>query len=289
MKGECSTAKITFIGGDRRMIYAAGAFADNGYDTFLYGLGKDGNADNLTCADDLETALFGARYVVFPLPWSRDGKHIFAPLSDEKPDISEILSLVPKESRIFGGMTAGLTFGHEITDYYSFEALVIKNALATAQGAALSAINATGMMIYGMNVAVIGFGRLGMALAKTLSSLGANVTVFARSETARTWASISSCLALPFSCLADNIYNMDCVFNTVPAPVFLSGVLSNMKKGAAAIELAFFGKETERYEAENPDVRVVFLPSLPGKLTPKTAGKIIYETLLEIIEEEDMK
>ena len=270
------------------MLFAAGAFAENGYDVSVCGfdisVGEYGRIDGET---DLRNALEGARHVVLPLPYSRDGENINTPFSKEKIKIREIVAQTDESSYIYGGMFNEKILKREHTlDYYSREDFAVLNAVPTAESAVKLALEETKRSICGMNVAVLGFGRVGKILAKTLVSLGADVTVFARSAEARAWAKIFFCRPLAFSELYEHIGEFSCIFNTVPARVISDRELEHIRRGTVIIELASapYGADAEAVSAAG--ARFCQASSLPGRITPKTAGNIIYETLKEIIEEE---
>ena len=72
--------KITFIGGDERMLFAAGRFAEAGMDTAVYGFGiSTDKYGGFRKESALHEALQGADVAVLPLPYSQDEKNIFAP------------------------------------------------------------------------------------------------------------------------------------------------------------------------------------------------------------------
>lgn len=271
------------------MLFAAGAFAESGFNVCAYGfdiaISEYGKINSET---SLTSALAGARYVVLPLPYSRDGVNINAPFSREKIEINKVLSAVEERAYIFGGMLGGEILQRERTvDYYAREDFAVLNAVPTAEGAVKLAIEETKRTLCGMNIAVLGFGRVGKVLAKTLVSLGANVTVFARSSESRAWAKVFFCRSIAFSELYKHIGDFGCIFNTVPNCVITERELEHVKRGAVIVELASAPYGVNAEAARNVGVRVCPAPSLPGRITPKTAGTIIYETLKEIIEEEE--
>ena len=54
--------------------------------------------------------------VLLPVPFTRDGVHIFAPESSEKILISEVLASVPEQTMIFAGGVNGIA-DQRISDY----------------------------------------------------------------------------------------------------------------------------------------------------------------------------
>lgn len=287
---ECNTEKnkISFIGGDERMLFAAGEFARDGFDVSVCGFDiSTGEYGNIRRENELYGALDGARYVILPLPYSRDGANVNAPFFSENISVADIFATADERVYILGGMLGGEFLKRERTvDYYAREDFAVLNSVPTAEGAVKFAVEETKRTLCGMNVAVLGFGRVGKVLAKTLTSLGANVTVFARSAEARAWAKVFFCRPLAFSKLYEHIGDFGCIFNTVPQTVMGERELARVKRGSVIIELASAPYGVDAKTAERMGVRVCPAPSLPGRITPKTAGNIIYETLKEIMEEE---
>ncbi len=68
------------------------------------------------------------------------------------------------------------------------EELAVANAVPTAEGAIQIALEELPITLHGARALVIGYGRLGKALAQRLDGLGARVTVAARSWEALAWA-----------------------------------------------------------------------------------------------------
>ncbi len=279
------TKKLAFVGGDERMLFAAADFAADGLDVCAFGF--DINTEsygNVKGEGTLAGALAGADIVALPLPYSRDGEKIFAPFSGNAIMIGDVLNLLEEKSLLLGGKMPA-NFPRKAIDYYAREDFAVMGAVPTAEGAIKLALEETRLSVRGMHTAVLGFGRVGKILAKTLVALGADVTVFARSAEARAWARAFYCDAKSFCSLAEEIGAFDCIFNTVPHKILFADALGRAKRGAVIIELASAPGGVDVGEAARAGVRLVLAQSLPGRITPKSAGKIIYETFKEIMEE----
>jgi dipicolinate synthase subunit A len=278
--------KITFIGGDERMLFAAGLFSRDGIETRVCGFDINteiyGNVKNFS---SVREALSGADTAVLPIPYSKDGKTVFAPFSEKNIGIEEVAKALGEKTLLIGGMTDGSELTGAV-DICARDDFAILNAVPTAEGAVSTLLKETKRTASGMNVAVLGFGRVGAVLAKTLVSLGAKVTVFARKASARAWAKVFFCEAENFSALHEKIGGFDCIFNTVPHKIMFAEHLARIKKGAVIIELASAPGGADAKEVALAGARLVPAQGLPGKTAPRSAGKIIYETVKEITEEE---
>ncbi len=267
------------------MLFAAADFAADGCDVCTFGFDINiSKYGDMRGASTLAQALTGADFVALPVPYSRDGERIFAPFAEKEIMVCDVLKHLEEKSILLGGKMPA-EFPRKAIDYYAREDFAIMGAVPTAEGAVKLALEETKLSVHGMRTAVLGFGRVGKILAKTLVCLGADVTVFARSAEARAWARAFYCKAENFGALEGKIDAFDCIFNTVPHKVLYPEALSHARRGAVIIELASAPGGADAAEAARAGVRLVPAQGLPGKVSPRSAGKIIYETFKEIMEE----
>ena len=85
--------------------------------------------------------------------------------------------------------------------------------------------------------------------------------------------------------LCKHISKFDVIFNTADATLFNSEVLKNAKKDSLFIELASNNIGFSQEFLNSNYIQFVPAPSLPGKTAPVTAGKILAETVLNILRE----
>ena len=268
--------KIAVIGGDLRQLEAAKAFSIKGYECHVYGLdivGDSHSFEGVVKANSLSEALFSAQLVLLPLPYSRDGIHINAPLSTQKIKISSLFPLLSARQKIAAGLLgATLPEGFEAFDYAASESFAIRNARATVEGALAIAIRETPITLSGACVLVVGYGKIGKMLAATLRDLGATVTVLARRASDRTWARAQGLNSEDFAAFPALAANCDMIFNTVPAIVITGEILAALPKDAVIIELASPPGGVDLHEAAQLGTHVISALGLPGKFSPKTAG-----------------
>lgn len=236
------------------------------------------------CADP-ESAVREADAVILPLPVSRDGVRLNAPgMGDDLPRVTELLGLMKPGATVFGGRIPETARevcrerGLFAVDYFEDEAFQIRNAVPTAEGAVAACIDALPVTVAGLCCTVLGYGRVGRTLAKRLSALGAEVTAAARSPRDLAWAEADGCVPVPLADWRVNPPGHRAVFNTVPARILEADTLGRMKRGTVLFDLAPGAEGSVccgRDEAERAGIRVIALPSLPGKCAPETAGEII--------------
>ena len=185
------------LGGDMRQGKLAQLLAEDGHRVHTYAL-EDGAvpAPGLTAEPGL-SGVEQADCVVLPLPVSSGGELLNAPLSRLSPPITEVLAPLSPGQMLCGGrvdpVTAALAAerGLTIRDYFAREELAVANAVPTAEGAVQIAMEQLPITIHGARVLVVGFGRVGRALAQRLAALGAKVTVAARRYESLAWAQAS--------------------------------------------------------------------------------------------------
>ncbi len=288
--------KIGLLGGDMRQIRLASLLADEGYETAVWGFRKIMDDENVKgrltkcvrCAD-WESAVCSSDVVLLPLPVSLDGVRLNCPLAsaDYHIRLTEIVEKCASGSVLLGGRIPPLIArlasekGISVYDYYESEALQIKNAVPTAEGAVAIAIQELPVTIKGCTALVAGYGRVGRCLAVRLKLLGATVYAAARSSRDRANAEIDGCIHIDLEQYRKAPVEADIIFNTIPAMVFDRGVQGKLKKDTLIVELASNNSGVEM--KANSGIKVITAQGLPGKLSPFTAGEIIFDAVKEIL------
>lgn len=294
--------KMAVLGGDRRQIYALGALLGKGFDISVMGLPREAVFEicegEFTFENDLESALLGASVVLLPFPTSTDGVRINCPLdrtgalSDVK--LSTLVRLADEGAVVIGGKippafaSLAEARGLLVRDMLSVEAFEIKNAYITAEAALSIAMNSLSKNVCGARVALTGFGRIAKQLSRLLYSLGAHVTVAARKESDLAFAGTLgySCLKIDGERWSDALRGgYDIIFNTVPHTIFDRDFLFGVDKRTLLVELASVPGGFDISAAQEFGSNISWALSLPGKYAPESAGGIIAECVLKIIEE----
>lgn len=294
---QTNTTGIAVIGGDERLRMVARALSATGRRVYGWGLTtRAGETEDTVLCDSWEEALERADTVLLPLPTSVDGLRVHCPFVSTH-IAPRLLSLLPhlKGKLVLGGRIepsfAEACEQQEIAyvDYFRSEQLQWKNALPTAEGALLLALQELPVTLFGTAVAVVGYGRIGSLLAQRLFALGADVTVLARNAIALTRASLMGMhvypldgddavwKGLPSGCRA--------VFNTVPTVLFTQEALLHVPQNCVLIDLASVPGGIDHTAAARLGLRSVWGTSLPGKLFPECASVFLAETISEVLKE----
>jgi dipicolinate synthase subunit A len=273
-----------FLGGDMRSVYAAKRLGEH-YDCFIYGFGEL-KIKQRPAQIPVLRELTKFKSLVLPLPASRDEININAPYHKGAIPID----IIPEAIEAGGVVYCGKSFrglreiceknNLKLVDYYEREELIIKNAVPTSEGCLEIIFKERGSTVFGSQILLTGFGRVSKVVAKHLVALGARVTVTARKYADLAWAEIEGCRALHLSKINEAVQKFDIIINTVPAVIFNAAGMKKTKADCLLIDLA-----SEPGFADMS--RVIHALSLPGKTAPVTAGYIVADTIMNILEENE--
>lgn len=161
----------------------------------------------------------------------------------------------------------------------------IGDALPTAEGAIQIALEELPITLHGCRALVLGYGRLGRALAPRLAGLGARVSVAARKWSDLAWIENAGFHAEHSGELRGWLCAFDLIINTVPGRLLGEEALAELKPGCLVIDLASKPGGVDLAAARRLGVHAVWALSLPGKVAPVTAGKCIRSTIYNILNE----
>lgn len=281
------TSTFGIVGGDQRQLYLAKSIAKDGYPVYISCLEQGEGAGELDTLD-LREIPERCGTVILPLPATRDGSYLNTMLSAQKVPLDDDFAALFLTKNVFGGMMEKLYRTSEVwgsvnsRDYYAREELMVGNAFLTAEGAVGAAIQEYEGALNGSHCLVTGFGRIGKALCLALKGLGAQVDCCARKAQDLTAIRALGCLPLQYRQI-ERAY--DVVFNTVPAKVLTALPLSKQRADTLVIELASLPGGVDLEAAQRLGLRVLNVPSIPGRMSPKTSGELIKEAVYNMMEE----
>lgn len=281
---------VSVIGGDLRALTLAKLLTEDGYRVTVFGFDKNIDTGELVKARNLHDAM-SSEVIILPMPATNDNTSINAPYAASSLLLDDFFAMVgPSKLVLAGHINAGLAArfdreGIACIDYYNREELVVKNAVPTAEGALEIAISEMPITLSGSKALVIGYGRIGKIMSRMLSQLGAKVTVSARSLSDLAWIDSMGYEATKTAKIIDTADTYDVIFNTVPSMVLGEEELSKISENALIIDLASVPGGVDLEAAKSLGRRVIWALSLPGKTAPITAGRIIKETVKNILDE----
>lgn len=262
--------RILFIGGDKRMDCAAESLPLS-YDTERLGDSTDGLFD----------------VIVLPLPLTKNKTDIFAPSSPSPIPFGIIKRFAAEHALILaGGECDKLNAvceerGYTLVNYFKSETLTLKNAALTAEAACVMLSQSSDGALLDSSALIIGYGRIARYLAARLRAFGCGVTVAARREEQRTLARLDGCRAITIDSALETLSEYDHIINTAPAALFGEKEFRDISKRGIFMELASLPNAEKL--AKKCGAHYIFAGGLPGKCSPKAAGKYIADELSALI------
>ncbi|RDV84876.1 dipicolinate synthase subunit DpsA [Ammonifex thiophilus] len=280
---------LAVVGGDQRAVYTAEELAGRGARVRL--VGHEASLPGVELAKEIKAGLVGAEAVIFPFPGVQEGGEIETPSGVLHLKEEDLLPL-PRGGLVFTGfanpylLRLAERLGLKLIPVADRDDFAILNSIPTAEGALQMAMELLPITIHGSQVLVLGFGRVGKTLGRMLQALGAKVMVATREPAERARALEMGLKAIDFPALRGCIGEAEVIFNTVPALVLTARLLKHTRPDVLIIDLASKPGGTDFEAARALGRQALLAPSLPGKVAPKTAGRILGQVIAEIFVQE---
>ena len=286
-----SNISFSVIGGDLRHTNVANYLAADGYDVTAFAVDYTSSSKKVTIAGNLINAVSSCSYIILPMPLTIDSISVNSPFYDGNIYIKDVILNSPSNAIVFAGQIPNditclaKTYNIKIIDYLLIEDLATLNAIPTAEGAIQIAMENTPFTIHNSKCLITGYGRIGKMLASRLKALGADVTVSARKASDFALIDAASYNYIFTGKISQIAGNRDIIFNTIPYPVFDKKVLSKIKEHTLIIDLASKPGGVDFDASAKLGIKTIRALSLPGKVAPLTAAKIIKDTIINITKE----
>ena len=271
------TSKILIIGGDLRQTHLFDIFVKKGYRV---------HSLHVPLLPDTFNNAFSYQILIFPIPFSKDGKNISTDAKLDFP-VDCLNHLINNDTIIIGGKFTTDFLSHnnlaakKIIDLTDLETFSTENAVATAEAAISKAILNSSVNLCHENALVLGYGKCGRAIASRLCALSANTYVAARNTNSRLLAGSYGNNTLELTKLKSVIGKCPFIFNTIPAMILTDDVLCLAQKHATIIDIASSPGGTDFNACQKYQLNASLCLSLPGKYSPKSSAYIIYKCLEE--------
>lgn len=253
---------ICVVGRDARQLAAARALRRCGYTV----LGTEGAGQ----ADD----------ILLPMPMDDDAAALARILRAARPGTLALGGRISDPVR-----RAAEAAGVELVDYFLRPELACLNAVPTAEGCLALLMKLRSRTVWESAFLVLGYGRIGRAVARRLQALGGRVTVAARAAEQRAAARSAGLHAEALCVLPNLLPGFDAVINTIPAPVLGAAELNYLPGGALILDLASRPGGTDFAAARELGLRAEHALSLPARCAPETAGELVAHTVQTILQE----
>lgn len=235
---------IAILGGDGRETEMASLAADAGASVRLFGTPPSDRRD-VTRVSSLAEALDGARIAILPVPYPGADGALYAPFAEAPIHITaeDLSAMAAKAHVITGKSDAFLDAAAEkarvmVHEYEDDTDLMLLRAPAIAEGAIRVAIEHSPVTVHGAQIGLVGFGRIGSALTRSLIALNANVHVFARRDEARAAAYALGAEPHLFDAVPQIFPQLEILYNTAPAAVVDAAALEHLQSGSLVVDLA---------------------------------------------------
>jgi dipicolinate synthase subunit A len=289
--------QVLLLGGDARQLEVIRKLGM--LDASLTVCGFDGlhsPLDGAVHGEYSEELFEGVDALVLPVVGTDEKGVIPAVFSDREMILTaDHMARLPSHCKVYTGMAKPYLSalcerrGLGLIELLDRDDVAIYNAIPTAEGALMMAIQHTDITIHGSVCMVLGFGRTGFTMARTLQGVGARVKVGVRRS--EHFARALEMGFKPFymdSLLAESS-NIDLLFNTIPTMIVTAQIIANLPSRAVIIDLASKPGGTDFRFAEKRGIKAMLAPGLPGIVAPKTAGLIIADCLAQLIMDDSNK
>ena len=281
--------QVAVIGGDARQIEVVRALSALYRKVRVFGHPPFNLPDAVELVSDLPQALTDTKIIVLPISGMNDAGLVLSYQADEFIDFGNYIKSLTENSLIVTGqftakwLKTAVEMRIDVMQYADDDEIAVLNSIPTAEGAAQIVMEELPITIHGSTVVVIGFGRVGMTTARVFKSLGARVIVSTRRRALLARAIELGCETVLHQDLAEVLASADVIINTVPARVLGINELAKVSQEALIIDLASPPGGTDFKEAERLKLKAILAPGLPGKVAPKTAGKILASAIPKLI------
>lgn len=282
---------VLIIGGDARYLEVIDALLRK-KDTTIFLIGYENitfDEQNVVTLPHGEVDFSTFQAIILPVHGTTENGLVTSTYSDEHFFLTkEMIEQTPKDCVIYTGTTNH--YLNEIAKNRTLEVIfarddvAIYNAIPTAEATLQLAIEHTDRTVHGSDVAVLGFGRVGFTVARLFHLVGANVTVYVRkpSDIARiTEMGMNPHL---INELGNHIEHCDIVINTIPHLVIDENIINAMNANTLIIDLASHPGGVDFEFAKEKAIKTLHALGLPGKTAPKTAGEIIANTIISLMD-----
>ncbi|AIQ15127.1 dipicolinate synthase subunit DpsA [Paenibacillus durus] len=283
--------QILIVGGDNRQLEVIKKLSDLNATVKIIGF------------ENMNESFPGVEKVKMSTEWFKQSRIVILPASgtdvnggiastfstDELKLTADVFESIPNDGMIISGAANAYLknscemYKIKLVELFARDDVAIFNSIPTAEGAIMMAIQNTDFTIHGSINVVLGLGRVGLTLARTLKGLGAKVKVGVREPDlfARAWEMGLT----PFYIeeLHNHVQDADILFNTIPALVVTKNIISNIERSTLIIDLASKPGGTDFLFAEKYGIKAILAPGLPGIVAPRTAGCIMADAISQLL------
>ncbi len=285
---------VVFIGGDARQLEVIKSFIKMKAHVTLIGFDNLQTPLSGTMQKELQPSILTkADIVILPIIGTDDHGEVSSIFTTKTLILTEEhMKALSNHATIFTGLARPYLknlctkYQVSVVELMERDDVAIYNSIPSVEGALMMAIQNTDITIHDSNSIVLGLGRVGLTLARTLQAIGAHVKMGV--STSAEYARAFEMGLTPFYLheLIDLVEEADLIFNTIPAEVLTAAILSRVRHDVVMIDIASKPGGIDYHYAEKRGLKAILCPSLPGIVAPRTAGRIIAGTIRQLMMEE---
>lgn len=277
---------IAILGGDIRQTYMVQIFRKENLSVITYGLTHPMIQDICVQGRTMKETVSSSMTLISAIPFSKDGITIPSLTSASDMTVSCFLDTSFRGQILFAGMISPKIqkcCKQNQVDFYDFmedDCIAIANGIATAEGAIMEAIVKSPGNLHKSRCLVLGFGRCAKTLAMKLKGLEADVFIGARKDSDLALANALGFGTVSLDRLKESIASYDYIFNSIPALVLDSALLSRIAKDAVIIDIASAPGGLDYSKARELGLNASLSLGIPGKVSPKASAQILADKVL---------
>lgn len=279
-----SRTKFAIIGGDYRYRLLKELLEKDGYVVSIYG--------NIysESTDSLDSCIFNSKAVIAPIPITKD-ESIINMSENFKTSIDELFNSMSSHNvKILIGGVISSKFQESASlmdissiDLFSREEVAINNAIPTAEGAIMTAIQESDRVLFKSKALVLGFGKCGKVLSNMLKGIGADVNITYRKKSDEAYINSINCTPISIKDFDRNLSSYDFIFNTIPAQILNKEILKRIRKDTVIIDIAQAPGGIDYSYARKLNLKALYCPGLPGRVAPYSAAEILKTSIIDIV------
>lgn len=286
-----SGVSIAMLGGDLRELELAKTLLEHQVDLRLVGYLDYPGLEKAKHYHDVQRAVSGVQAVIAPMSNTDLLGNVISRLDKLLPiDLTQVIpELAPQTPLLIGAakpiiIELAQKYGIRVVETANVDEIAILNSIPTAEGAIQIAMEKLPITIHSARCLVVGFGRCGFTLARNLAALGAQVSVAARSRADLARITEMGLIPLDIHQWPKQL-EYDVVFNTVPALIITEQFLTRLNPAVLIFDLAAAPGGVDFQVACSLGINAELTLSLPGKVAPITAGKILSKCIPRLLQE----
>jgi dipicolinate synthase subunit A len=282
---------VMVVGGDQRQLEVIEKLLEWDANVKIVGFEQESlRTNDITKVDLTIDECASTDILVLPITGISDTGIIDAKYSNHQIRLGkQHIAVLPEHATVFTGFASPYLkmlcdeVHVKVVELLKCDEVAIFNSIPTAEGAVAMAIEHTDVTIHSSKTVVLGFGRVGMTLARLLKAMGADVKVGVQFP-----EQFARAFEMGLQPFYTDVWNphanaIDLLFNTIPSMIISAQVIASLNQQTVIIDLASKPGGTDFRFAEKRHMKAILAPSLPGIVAPKTAGLLIAATLSQMI------